>query len=184
MSRCGFSDKPAVYRSTAETLEPGVAGCVSLATAKGYGASPHPAIPWKRGLQRLQVKGGALRLRFHEIVRYRKLLRVCVQYWGVKPMEISSQYDLKPFFSWLSTSGCSADTATAYAAGVKGFATWSGVEQAPMLQAEKDNKKPALRIWGAGRRQQEYNIETAASGRSVRICSKYTIAYQQLLKTR
>jgi hypothetical protein len=85
LSRCGFSDKPAVYRSAAETLEPGVAGCVSLATAKGYGASPHPAIPWKRGLQRLQVKGGALRLRFHEIVRYRKLLRVCVQYWGVKP---------------------------------------------------------------------------------------------------
>ena len=39
-------------------------------------------------------------------------------------MEISSQYDLKPFFSWLSTSGCSADTATAYAAGVKGFVTW------------------------------------------------------------
>jgi integrase len=41
-------------------------------------------------------------------------------------MEISSQYDLKPFFEWLNTSGISSGTAMAYVAGVKDFATWFG----------------------------------------------------------
>jgi integrase/recombinase XerC len=52
-------------------------------------------------------------------------------------MEISSQYDLKSFFSWLSTSGCSSGTATAYVAGVKDFTTWFGETNSEAFEPAK-----------------------------------------------